>query len=110
MAEEQEPGTGGGVFHDERGSLSAARVFLAVDLAQTIVYIFLCTLTDRALSNAVLGFDGSTITAFAAWAGGSRVAQYLGPQIGSIGAGIGASIKELINKRRDAKGGTEFTP
>jgi hypothetical protein len=110
MADEQEAGTGGGMFHDERGSISSARVFAAIDLAQTILYIFLCTLTDRALSNAVLAFDSASLSGFVMWAGGARVAQYIGPQVAGVAAGIGASIKELINKRRDPKDGIESTP
>lgn len=103
-----EPGTGGGLFHDERGSLSAARIFLAVDLIQTISYIFLVTLTDRAFSNAVLGFDGSSLTILASWAGGARIAQYIAPQASAVATGIGAALKEIVQRR--ANGDTEHTP
>jgi hypothetical protein len=93
------------IFHDESGGWSAARVFLAVWLLQVIAYIWL-----RPISVAVLTLDSGVAMGLIAWAGGARIAQYVGPSIGAAANAVGQSIKEIVTKRRDPKEGLESTP
>lgn len=102
------PAERGGILHDERGSWSAARVFLLGALVYQALYL------------AVWGRNAETLgvvaTLFAAidtpliiWAAGPRIAQYLGPQAGAIVQGVAESAKALAAKIRARRGadGTE---
>ncbi len=78
-----------GVFHDERGARSMARVLLAT----TVVYALPLILGD-ALGWITVGTDaytllGGLVTILAAWAGGPRAMQYLGPQVGAVLSRVG---------------------
>lgn len=110
MSDDLEPGTGGGLFHDERGSLSAARVLLSCWLGQSVLYVFVCVGLDMAMSNAVLSMDAGIATALITWAAGPRIAQYIGGQVGSVASAVGSSLRDAIYKRRDHDQGTEPTP
>ena len=80
------------IVKDERGSLSAARVFLAASLIFTGAIIVLdSTLWD--VPEAVYSLLGGLAVGLVAWAGGPRVAQYLGPQVAGVAAGIAQAVK-----------------
>tara|TARA_R110000744_G_scaffold6132_1_gene21539 strand:- start:95 stop:406 length:312 start_codon:yes stop_codon:yes gene_type:complete len=80
------------IVKDERGSLSAARVFLAISLAFTGTLIVLdSTVWD--VPEVVYTLLGSITFGLLAWAGGPRAMQYLGPQIGAVTSGIAKAVK-----------------
>ena len=80
------------IVKDERGSLSAARVFLAVSLVFTGVIIVLdSTVWD--VPEAVYSLLGGLAVGLVAWAGGPRVAQYLGPQVAGVASGIAQAVR-----------------
>ena len=84
---------------DERHHLSSARVGL------WLTFLVFCAVAavDVALTlhqhpvrvpNVVYATIGTMFMAFATWAAGPRIAQYLGPQIGQVAQGIGASTRD----------------
>ena len=79
------------IVKDERGSLSAARVFLAGSLAFTGTLIVLdSTIWD--VPEPAYSLLGALVVGLVAWAGGPRMAQYLAPQVGAVASGISASL------------------
>ena len=100
-------GTGGGLFHDEQGNRSAARVLLGAWLTQSVLYVGACVVRGIEPGNPVLAMDTAIATALIAWAAGPRIAQYIGGQIGSAASAVGQSLRALVAKRRDAATGIE---
>lgn len=94
------------LIQDEQGHLSSARVLLWV---WSLFSLTLIALTWRELSNAVLAFLSGVEIALIAWAGGARIAQYLGPQVGATASAVGQSLREAIQKRRDPETGVEVS-
>jgi hypothetical protein len=83
------------ILSDERGKLSAARVFLVSSLLFTAAVIVADALLWATVPNAVYALLGTIFTGLLAWAAGPRIAQYIMPQIGAIAQGIGAaSVRE----------------
>jgi len=80
------------IVRDERGSLSAARVFLAASLIFTGIIIVLDATIWHVPEPAYSLLGGLTV-GLVAWAGGPRVAQYLGPQVGAVTSGIAKAVK-----------------
>jgi len=80
------------IVKDERGSLSAARVFLAISLVFTGVIIVLDS-TVWEVPESVYSLLGGLAIGLVAWAGGPRVAQYLGPQVAGVASGIAQAIR-----------------
>jgi len=80
------------IVKDERGSLSAARVFLLASLVFTAVIIVADSLFWATVPNAAYALLGTIFTGLLAWAAGPRIAQHFGPQIGAIASGIGAAL------------------
>lgn len=95
------------LVQDERGQLSTARALLWV---WSVFTMALVAIWWRAVPNGVLSLLSGIEVALIAWAGGARIAQYLGPQIGATAAGVGQSVREAIAKRRDPATGIELTP
>jgi len=80
------------ILKDERGSLSSARTFLLASLIFSGVLIILdSTIWD--VPEVVYTLLGSLDIGLLAWAGGPRVAQYLGPQVAGVASGIAQAIK-----------------
>ena len=84
---------------DERHHLSSARIGVWVTLLCAIavggVDIWLTvTAAHFRIPNAVYSLFGTMFMAFASWAAGPRIAQYIGPQIGQVAQGIGASNRD----------------
>jgi len=81
-----------GILADERGSLSSARTFLFASLIFSGALIILdSTIWD--VPEVVYTLLGSLDIGLLAWAGGPRVAQYLGPQVAGVASGIAQAIK-----------------
>jgi len=83
---------------DEKGALSSARcglwVTVALALATVAVDVWLTFHAAKAfIPNAVYALEGTMFTVFASWAAGPRIAQYIGPVIGQVAQGIGASSR-----------------
>lgn len=98
------------IFRDEQGSLSSARVFLACHLVQMTAYVWVCLLADKDTNGSVLTMDAGIATALIAWAGGARIAQYIGPQIAATSSAVASSIREAVQKRRAGNDEFESTP
>lgn len=97
---------------DERAKLSAARTGLWITVAMALVTVgldlYMTWLGGKAtIPNTVYSLEATMFMAFASWAGGPRIAQYLGPQIGSAATGIAAAIrdKRLPSKDDDERSG-----
>lgn len=98
------------IFKDERGDWSAARVFLFIWLANAAAYVW--QRPDSVSLGAVLTFFTAIGTPLIVWTAGPRIAQYLGPQVGSVVAGVAESAKSLAQKvaaRRNPEHGFEET-
>ena len=80
------------ILKDERGSLSAARIFLFVSLVFTGAIIVADSLLWATVPNAAYALMGTLGTGLLAWAAGPRIAQYILPQIGAVTSGIGAAL------------------
>ena len=96
---------------DERGHLSSARVGLWTTVAVTLVVVgidVVLTLhgAQARVPNTVYGVLGTMFMAFASWAAGPRIAQYLGPQIGQVASGLASASRDAIAQRR--KEGAEW--
>ncbi len=81
---------------DEQAKTSAARVGLWITVAMALITVgvdIALTLYSSTthIPNTVYALEGTMFTAFAAWAGGPRIAKYIGPQIGNVATGIGGS-------------------
>lgn len=84
---------------DERHHLSSARIGVWV----TVLFVAVTGGVDIYLTvtgahfripNAVYSTFGTMFMAFASWAGGPRIAQWIGPQIGQVAQGIGAANRD----------------
>jgi len=80
------------ILRDERGSLSAARIFLFASLVFTAAIIVVDSLLWATVPNAAYALLGTIFTGLLAWTAGPRIAQYFGPQIGAVASGIGAAL------------------
>jgi Ca2+/H+ antiporter len=94
------------LVQDEQGSFSSARVLLWTWSLFSLVFI---VWTWREAPNAVYAFLSGVEIALIAWAGGARIAQYLGPQVGAAANAVGQSLREAVAKRRDPSQGVEVS-
>ena len=79
------------ILTDERGSLSSARTFLLASLVFSGILIVLDS-TIWEVPEVIYTLLGSLDIGLLAWAGGPRVAQYLGPQVAGVASGIARAI------------------
>lgn len=104
-----------GTLSDERGSQSAARTFLMYALSYQGVYLAVVLLIEAVRGSAVetlgvvLAFFTALDVGLIAWAGGARIAAYIGPQIGAAVQGVADSARALAERIRARRGadGTE---
>ena len=75
---------------DERGSRSSARLLLICSLVFDAVLIVLDSIWWSVPDPAYV-LLGTIDMGLLAWAAGPRIAQYVGPQIGAVAAGIAAA-------------------
>ncbi|MDB4876477.1 MAG: hypothetical protein JWM41_2923 [Gemmatimonadetes bacterium] len=99
------------LVEDEKQKLSAARVglWITVVLALATVGVDVALTLGRAkalIPNTVYGLEGTMFTVFASWAAGPRIAQYLGPQVGQVAAGLASAVRDarLPSKHDDERG------
>lgn len=99
-------------LQDEQGARSSARLALWVTLLPTIGLIVAdATVAAVDVPQAAYALLGGLLTGLIAWAGGARIAQYVGPRIGSVAFGIGQAVRDKVAQaRRDPKEGVEPTP
>lgn len=103
------------VLQDETGSWSAARVFLAAWLANAIAYVWWASLRAGGPPpefGLVLTFFTGVALPLVVWTAGPRIAQYIGPMIGSATAAVADAAKALVAKvqaRRDPAAGYEIS-
>ena len=82
------------LFTDERGNVSSARVSFWVALLFTLLLIALdSTVPWVDVPGAAYALLGSICTGVLAWAAGPRIAQYVGPQIAGVAAGIASAAR-----------------
>ncbi len=78
-------------LQDEQGSSSSARLLLVFALVFTALLIVLDSVWWDVPGPAYV-LLGTICTGLLAWAGGPRIAQYVGPQIGGVARGIAAAV------------------
>lgn len=95
------------LIEDESGDLSAARcgMWLTLLLAYVTVVVDLVRVA-HAVPNTVYGLEGTMFMAFASWAAGPRIAQYLAPQVGAVAQGLASAVRDarLPSKHDDERG------
>ena len=82
------------IFKDERGTPSAARVFLATTMVFSGLIIVLDSIVWDVPEPAYV-LLGSLGVGLLAWTAGPRMAAYIGPQIGAVASGIAQAVKGL---------------
>lgn len=87
------------LVEDEKKKLSAARcglwVTVVLAIATVACDVWLTFGAGKArIPNTVYSLEGTMFTAFATWAAGPRIAQYIGPQIGSVASGIASAVRD----------------
>jgi hypothetical protein len=81
------------LIRDEAGKPSTSRVAFWIVLLITLGIILFA---PARIPPAAYSLLGGTIIALASWAAGPRIAQYIGPQIGSTAAAIGQAKERLV--------------
>lgn len=98
------------VLQDETGAFSASRTLLFAWLANAVLYTWQHHADDSI--GLVLTFFTGIALALIAWAGGPRIAQYIGPMIGATTAAVadaGKALAAKIQARRDPSAGYEVS-
>lgn len=93
-----------GVFTDEKGRLSAARVFFA---AWTLI---VCWAAWHNPAPAFWPLAASVMIGLLSWAAGPRIAEYLAPQAGAAARATADALKAKVQARRRPDDGFEETP
>lgn len=92
---------------DEKGKLSTARLGLWITIIAALtamgldIYAQIFLNARPPIPNAVYSLLGTMFMAFATMVGGPRMAQYLGPQIGAVSAGIASAVRDMRLPSRD---------
>jgi hypothetical protein len=81
-----------GWLRDEQGDKSISRLLLIVTMAFTFTVIAVDALTEAAVPGEAYALLGSLVVGLIAWAGGARIARYIGPQVAGIAQGIAAKV------------------
>lgn len=89
------------LFNDEKGRLSAARVFF---FCWSVLIAFAAW---HEPAEAFWPLATSVLIGLLSWAAGPRIAQYLAPQVGAAAQATAESIKAKIQARRNAEDGYE---
>tara|TARA_R110002020_G_scaffold222081_2_gene430544 strand:- start:1017 stop:1331 length:315 start_codon:yes stop_codon:yes gene_type:complete len=80
------------IFKDERGTPSAARVFLATTMIFTAFIIIIDSIVWD-VPEPAYALLGSLGVGLLAWTAGPRMAAYIGPQVGAVASGIAQAVK-----------------
>lgn len=97
-------------LQDEKGTWSAARVFLLLWLSNAALFLWRHHAAD-AIGVALTFFTGIAVP-LVVWAAGPRLAQYLAPQVGAATSAVADAAKALAAKvqaRRDPATGVEIS-
>lgn len=89
-----------GVFRDEQGNRSAARVFLAAGLAFTGYTVLVDVHTRADVSPDIYVLITALVVPLIVWAAGPRIAQYLGPQVAGIVGKVSEAAKARLDNRK----------
>ena len=86
------------LVEDDRDRFSSARFGLWTTVLLTVLVIFVdlflvLTKAPHFVPNTVYGVLGTMFMAFASWAAGPRIAQYIGPQIGAVAQGLASAVR-----------------
>ena len=81
-----------GWLHDEQGDKSISRLLLVGTICFAFVLIAVDTVTMVTAPGEAYALLGSLIVGLIAWAGGARIARYVGPQIAGVVQGIAAKV------------------
>lgn len=76
------------VFSDEKGNISAARIFFAV---WTVIIIWAAW---HGPAEAFWPLAASVMIGLLSWAAGPRIAQYLAPQVGRVASAAAEAAKK----------------
>lgn len=101
------------LLRDENGQLSTARTSFWLWLVVFILVIGVDVLTPIEVASHVFSAMVAVVIALAAWAGGSKMAQHLGPQIGKAARAIssvrpsGDGLRDLQNQIAEIRAGKE---
>jgi hypothetical protein len=98
------------LLRDEQGNWSSARCAFWVTLVVTLALIVFDSCGVVAMAGAAYTLLGSLVIALASWAAGPRIASYLAPQIGKVGAAIASASAKVVERRKQGTDdGTEPT-
>ena len=93
---------------DEQGDWSTSRISFVVTLVFTLALIAADTFGDVEMPGEAYALLGGLLTGLIAWAGGPRIARYVGPAIAGVAQGIGAAGRRVAgtdNRFRDDERG-----
>lgn len=92
-------------LRDEQGNLSMARALLLASLAMTFILIALDTFSSQEVPAPAYALLGTIFTGLLAWAAGPRIAQYVGPQMGSVASALNRRLQGTDRFREDDERG-----
>ncbi len=93
------------LIQDEQQNLSSARCALWGTLVFTLFMVLLDTVGVVTMSQAAYTLLGGFVMAFAAWSGGPRAMQYLGPQAAKFANALSRSSTD--KREPDLRGDDE---
>lgn len=82
------------MFVDEQEKKSFSRIWFSIWLANAIVMMWVDLLTGATISAAHQAIIGAGVLLLGGMAGGPRIMQYVGPQIGKVAAAIGQAKRD----------------
>ena len=91
--------SGKGLFHDEHGTLSMARVGFFVALVVAVIMLITDLTGKSDASAAAYGLITLLITVTALWAGGNRGLDNLASVLTSFGSGLASLLREVRSRR-----------
>lgn len=89
---------------DEQGSRSSARTLLWLTVLFTLATVAVDVLSPAEVTPHAYAVLAGMVTAFAAWAAGPRIAQYLAPGIAAAFSRIGTGSTQPNNRKDDERG------
>ncbi len=94
------------LIHDEKGKVSSSRSAFWVVLLWAVLLISAESFGwfNVTISGGAYGFIGAALVALVSWAGGARIAQYVGPQISGVASALGR-LKGTDNRYTDDERG-----
>ncbi len=89
---------------DEQGDWSTARISFSVTALFTLWLIWADAFRSVEVPSEAYALLGGLLTGLIAWAGGPRIARYVGPQVGAAASGVALATRRLVgvdNSRTD---------